>query len=179
MSDQRLDLLRPSYDGPESWLWFAGFSRIIVLVFAFTAAYFSKSQPQLKYLVGFFGFGLMSSIWYLSCIRIAKYPSSLTTWTQVLIDFGVMIATVNFTGGAGSFFTFLFVLVILEVGLLLGLFQAFVFECVGRIDLIAQIPLHGILQEVSQLVTAQTIPFLGVISIALVGPKNVELLFLI
>lgn len=139
MSDQRFDRLRPSYDGPESWLWFAGFARIVVLLFAFIAAYFSKSQPQLKYLVVFFGFGLVSSIWYLACIRIAKYPSSLTTWAQVLIDFGVMIATVNFTGGAGSFFTFLFVLVILEVGLLLGLFQAVVFASLATMFMLAQL----------------------------------------
>ena len=139
MSDQRLDLLKPSYEGPESWLWFAGFARIIVLLFAFTAAYFSKSQPQLEYLVIFFGFGLLSSVWYLGCIRIAKYPSSLTTWAQILIDFGVMIATVNFTGGAGSFFTFLFVLVILEVGLLLGLFQAFVFASLATIFMLSQL----------------------------------------
>lgn len=127
MSEQRLDWLRPSYEGPASWLWFAGVARIFVLIFAFIGAYFINRQTPFEYLLGFYGLGFLSSLWYLFCLGRETRLASISTWVQIFIDFGVMVATVNFTGGPGSFFTFLFVLVILEVGLLLGLVQAFVF----------------------------------------------------
>jgi two-component system sensor histidine kinase PilS (NtrC family) len=79
------------------------------------------------YLLAFYGFGFCSAFWYVIATWRARRPAALLTWAQLLVDLGVVAATVSFTGGPTSFFTFLFVIVILEAGLLLGPAQGFIF----------------------------------------------------
>jgi two-component system sensor histidine kinase PilS (NtrC family) len=117
-----------AYEGPHMWLWFVGIARIIVLLLAAAGVYRLSAYAGLGYLLcALYGAALATGVLYLISLRRAVAVSPLLTWTQMLVDYGVVAATVGFTGGIQSFFTFLFVIVILEAGLLLGLTQGFVF----------------------------------------------------
>lgn len=125
------DRLRASIEGPEAWLWYVGAVRILLLVVVAAGAYALRERVDtilVRFLGLFYLFGVVSCLWYLISLRWT-HPSStpLLTWAQVLVDFGVVAATVGCTGGAQSVFTFLFVIVILEAGLLLGPSQGFIF----------------------------------------------------
>jgi len=120
--------LRPSYDGPASWLWFVGLARLGVLLVV--AAGVNVVTPETEYfylLAGIYFAAFISSVWYLFTLRREQSVPPALTWTQVLVDFGVVAATISFTEGQDSFFTFLLVIVILEAGVMMGLAQGFVF----------------------------------------------------
>ena len=55
------------------------------------------------------------------------------------VDFGVVAATISYTGGHASFFTFLLVIVILEAGVLMGLMQGFVFASMASMYMLYQV----------------------------------------
>jgi two-component system, NtrC family, sensor histidine kinase PilS len=121
-------------EGPQAWLWYVGTTRLAVLAVMFLGVYLLKDVDLVKeekfgadYLWYFYLFGLASSLWYLLSLRRSGRATPLLTWAQVLVDFGVVAATVSFTGGPKSDFTFLFVVVILEAGLVLGLMRGYVF----------------------------------------------------
>ncbi|MBN2310185.1 MAG: PAS domain S-box protein [Candidatus Hydrogenedentes bacterium] len=109
-------------------MWFIGAVRVGVLLVVATGTFvIGDIEPSVTvYLIGFYLFGVCSALWYLVSFRWTRSASALATWAQLLVDFGVVAATVSFTGGPESLFTFLFVVVILETGLLLGLTQGFV-----------------------------------------------------
>ncbi|MCP4644149.1 MAG: PAS domain S-box protein [bacterium] len=124
------DRLRTTAGRPQEWLLPIGAVRIAVLVVVASGTYLigEEAGSFASYLLAFYVFGFLSALWYLLSLRWSRSaPSSLLTWAQLLVDFGVVAATVSFTGGPDSFFTFLFVVVILEAGLLLGLMQGYVF----------------------------------------------------
>lgn len=124
------DRARFPAEGPPSWLWYAGALRIVVLIIIAVGACAlpAGADPLLMpFLAAFYAFGFLCSVGYLVLLYTAWQPTPLLTWAQMLVDFGVVAATVNSTGGASSLFTFLFVVVILETGLLLGIAQGFVF----------------------------------------------------
>ena len=121
--------LSPTYDGPSSWLWLVGVARIATLLLIAVGSY-RALDPAIGYrwlLSIIYAAALASSIWYLVALRKERSISPVLTWTQMLVDFGVVAATIIFTDGQHSFFTFLIVVVILEAGVLLGLMQGFVF----------------------------------------------------
>lgn len=126
--------LRPHYDGPASWLWFVGLSRLVMLL-VLTAGTFLL--PELveygNLLAGIYLAAFASSFWYFIVLRRERSVSPILTWTQMAVDFGVVAATISFTKGADSPFTFLLVTVILEAGVLLGLVQGFVFATVSTL----------------------------------------------
>jgi two-component system, NtrC family, sensor histidine kinase PilS len=123
-----LDLLRPSYDGPVSWLWMVGSARIAVLFIVAIGTNLTAESTQFLYILAPIYFGAMAtSLWYLFSLRRQQALTSLLTWTQMIVDFGVVAATISFTEGESSFFTFLLVIVILEAGVLMGLLQGFLF----------------------------------------------------
>lgn len=129
MIESRPDRLRPTSEGPVASLWFLEVVRIVVLVIVTTGIGLIGRERglALSYLFAFFGIGLLSSLFYLmTLVRKGAVPS-LMTWAQMLMDAGVVAATVSFTGGPESFFTFLFVVVVLEAGLLLSVNQSFLF----------------------------------------------------
>lgn len=126
--------LRPHYDGPSSWLWFVGLARLVLLL-VLTAG--TLLLPELVeyalvlaciYLAAF-----ASSFWYFIVLRRERTVSSVLTWTQMAVDFGVVVATISFTRGEESFFTFLIVTVILEAGVLLGFIQGFLFASLSTL----------------------------------------------
>lgn len=122
-------LLSPSYDGPPSWLWLVGTGRIGVLVIVALGAGFISAQTEFSYSLSvIYVAAFASMLWYLVALRREHSLSAVLTWTQMLVDFGVVAATISFTmKQEGSLFTFLLVIVILEAGVLMGLVQGFVF----------------------------------------------------
>lgn len=132
-----------SIEGPVSWLRYIGAVRIAVLglLSVGVGMLFGWRDPLTLLVLGPFyllGFGIGVS--YLHAM--AKNPrtaSPLLTWSQVLVDFALVAATVSFTGGPGSIFTFLFVVVILEAGLLLGPVQGFVFASMASVFTLTQV----------------------------------------
>ena len=134
-TDRLNDRFRPSSEGPILWLWLVGTVRIAVLFVMAVGAYlmWDPERTGRGYLMAFYAFGLGAGLWYLYSLRSARAVTRLFTWSQLLVDFGVIAATVSFTGGSTSFFTFLFVIVILEAGLLLGLTQGFLFAALATV----------------------------------------------
>jgi two-component system sensor histidine kinase PilS (NtrC family) len=120
--------LRPHYDGPASWLWFVGLARLVMLL-VLTAGTLLLPEPVefAELLIGIYLAAFASSFWYFVVLRRERSVSPVLTWTQMAVDFGVVVTTISLTKGADSFFTFLLVTVILEAGVLLGLVQGFVF----------------------------------------------------
>ncbi len=124
----RFELLRPSYDGPNTWLWLVGTARICVLLIVAAGAGIIAQRVEFNYfLSGIYAAAFASSLWYLLSLRQGQAASAVLTWTQMLVDFGVVAVTISFTKGQSSYFTFLLVIVILEAGVLMGLVQGFVF----------------------------------------------------
>lgn len=126
------------------WLWFVSVARIVVLILAAVGAYhFAPSSfnphhlgdtAQVVYLLlGLYLMALVTSALYISSLKRSKTVPLLLTWTQILVDFGIVAATISFTGGIRSFFLFLLVVVILEAGLFLGLAQGFVFASLATL----------------------------------------------
>lgn len=127
---------RFSAERSTAWLWYVGAIRIVVLVvIAVGVNVLPKGVDPLliPFLTTFYLFGIFSCVLYLFLLHRESPVSPLLTWGQMLIDFGIVAATVNSTGGADSLFTFLFVVVILEAGLLLGIAQGFVFATLATL----------------------------------------------
>lgn len=126
---------RPSQSALGPWQAVIGVVRVAAIcVIAVGTLYVGEfGANESIYLSGFYFFGLVCSVGYLLAVRHDRRVNHLLTWTQVLVDLGVVVAAVSFTGGLGSLYTFLFVLIVLEAGILLGLFQGFVFAtlCAG------------------------------------------------
>src|SRR5690606_9685185 len=115
---KRLEFLRPTYDGPPMGLWVSGAARVAVLLVIAAGTFASVDSPLLRMLLAFiYAAAFASSFLYLFALRGDGTGSSALTWTQMLVDFGVVAATVSFTGGTSSNFTFLLVIVILEAGM--------------------------------------------------------------
>jgi len=134
-----VEKLRPYYDGPSTWLWFVGAARIwMLLVVAAGIVLLSRPVSFSLFLALIFLAAFVSSLWYFIVLIREHTVSALVTWTQVLVDISVVAATISFTGGQQSFFTFLFVLVILEAGVLMGLLQGFVFATLASAFMLFQ-----------------------------------------
>lgn len=134
-----LDILRPSYDGPSSWLWFVGAARIGVLLVVAIGAQLIASNTVYASLLNLIYFAAFAaSLWYFIALRREQTVPAVLTWMQVLVDFGVVAATISFTGGQDSFFTFLLVIVILEAGVLMGLVQGFLFASLATAYMLFQ-----------------------------------------
>ncbi|GMV98981.1 MAG: hypothetical protein AMXMBFR84_01210 [Candidatus Hydrogenedentota bacterium] len=123
----RTEPLRPSLEESAAWLWVVGVIRLVLIAIIALGAYLvgGFTPGATPYLLGFYGFGIAAGAWSIYSIRKTHAYSDLQTVAQMLVDFGVVAATVSFTGGSESFFSFLFVVVILESGVLLGLAQGF------------------------------------------------------
>lgn len=126
---------RSAFDSYLTGTWWLGAIRVALLLVAASGALIVGDQKanDLVYLGAFYLFGLINSVYYLIALRRAKPQAPLIMWAQVLVDFGVVAATVSFTGGPESLFTFLFVVVILETGVLLGLVQSLIVASVATL----------------------------------------------
>lgn len=110
------------------WTWTTGIVRLALLAVVAVGTFLIHDYEDAEqgYLIAFYFFGFASAIGHLIAVRRGEPVTPLLTWTQVLVDFGVIAATVSFTGGPQSHFAFLFVVSILEAGILLGLTEGFV-----------------------------------------------------
>lgn len=91
-----------------------------------------------EYLAALYLFGFVSSVAYLHTLNRFRAVGRMQTWAQCLVDFAVVALTVALTQGPASFFTFLFVVVVLEAGLLLGLRQSFMFATFASVFILQQ-----------------------------------------
>ena len=139
---------RPSYDGAESWLRYVGIARTGVLLFLIVgAALFGPVDgPEgFSFLVfALLGLGLVTSLWYVRSLFAAGALDVRQNWTQVLIDFSAVAGTIAYTQGTDSFFTFMFVIVVLETGLLLGLGQGFVIASMASVFMLYQVLAYAV-----------------------------------
>ncbi len=120
--------LRPVYDGPPAWLWFAGLGRTAaILLIAGGAHALVRDDLAYNILIGIYLAAAVCGLSYLHSLRATSHVTAGLTWTQMLLDFSVVAATVSFTGGQESVFVFLLLVVVLEAGVLLGLAQGFLF----------------------------------------------------
>lgn len=119
-------IFAPDPDSPANWLLLVGISRVCALVLlAIGVRQLIEERDAHGILGGIYLAALLCGLLYLFSLRRRDRVSPWLTWTQVLLDFSVVAATVAFSGGQGSIFTFLLVVVILEAGVLMGLFQGF------------------------------------------------------
>ncbi len=132
--------LQPTYDGPASWLWFVGAARFVILVVVCGGTFldFPELTINIVMLLLIYGAATISSSWYFIVLRREGSIPATLTWTQVLVDFGVVSATISYTGGQASFFTFLLVIVILEAGVLMGFAQGFIFALLATCFMLYQ-----------------------------------------
>lgn len=131
---------RPGREDVDVRWWSVGVARIAVLALAVAGVYLLEhaDRSTAHFLLAFYAFGLAASGYLLVRIRRAFPVPSVLIWAQALVDFAVVAATVSFTGGPGSVFTFLFVAVILEAGLYLGVKSGFVFAALASITMAIQ-----------------------------------------
>ena len=126
-------------DAPGAWLWFTGVARLGVLCLTAVGTYrFGPHITLNTFLLVLYGLAIGTNLLYLVTLRRARSVPLLLTWTQMLVDFGVVIATISLTGGVQSFFAFLLVIVVLEAGLLLGLSQGFLFATLATVFMAVQ-----------------------------------------
>ncbi|HOL19840.1 MAG TPA: ATP-binding protein [Candidatus Hydrogenedens sp.] len=125
----RKDILpkRQVYEGPVHWLWIVGMGRIFVLFVVTSGFYFYLTKPQIYFFLPIYIVALILSVWHLFEIYKGIRPLSFLLWAQMFVDFGVVCATIGITRGCNSPFTFLLVIVIMEAGFLLGIYQGFLF----------------------------------------------------
>jgi len=140
MTEHTEERLKPLlYEGPPAWLTFVGVARLLALTLIIGGAWhFCMYRDFVYVLLALYGVGLLISGLYLAVLFRQRRVSPLLTWTQMLVDFGLVAATLGFTGGVYSFFTFLIVIVILEAGLLLGMPQGFVFATLATVFMAIQ-----------------------------------------
>ncbi len=115
------------YEGPVQWLWIVGISRIFVLLIITASFYFYLTKPFFHFFFPIYIIALILSIWHLCELKKGYYQLHFLLWAQMFIDFGVVCATIGITEGYASSFTFLLVVVIMEAGFLLGIYQGFTF----------------------------------------------------
>ncbi len=144
---ERLGLAAPAkapraefvYDRQIMWLRYLGVARIGVLsVLAVGAAFLELERGQTT-LLACYVIGFVSSLWSLHTVERQDRPGTAQRWIQVGVDFGIVAMTVAYTHGATSLFTFMFVVVVLEAGLLLGLSQGFVIATFAALFMASQI----------------------------------------
>lgn len=132
-SQHTIDYIRPNTDATEGWLRTTAIVRIGILSFVTVGAAFIRGEQGIGLLLLLYCFWFSASIWYLQALYRDKIIGVHGTWAQVLVDFVVVAVTVAFTHGPLSFFTFIFVIVVLEAGILLGQRQGFIVSSMASV----------------------------------------------
>jgi len=136
--DRAPDRLGYSPEGLQHWLLYVGIARICLLAFVTVGATFIQAQVRAEFFLPLFSFGFITSLWFLHTAREQGAVGRPQSWAQVLVDFSVVAVTVGFTHGLISYFTFLFVVVVLEAGLLLGLRQGVILATMASAFMVYQ-----------------------------------------
>ncbi|HOZ46995.1 MAG TPA: ATP-binding protein [Candidatus Hydrogenedentes bacterium] len=152
MSKTSLDHRRPVSESHGGVPWIIGITRVAVLIVAAFGLYwfgelfisrggvYRLAVPRyiVIFLVTLYAFNLITGVVYLGVLHRHRAATAIMTWTQVLLDFSVVVSTISVTGDSNSVFTVLLVIVILEAGLLLGLPQGFLFAMLSIVYVAVQ-----------------------------------------
>ena len=84
----------------------------------------------------------MVGLAYLYTLQSSRRIGRAQSWVQIVVDFGVVASTVAYTQGPSSFFTFMFVMVVLESGFFLGLSQGIAISMAASLFMLSQILLY-------------------------------------
>ncbi|MCX8065836.1 MAG: ATP-binding protein [Candidatus Hydrogenedentes bacterium] len=116
------------YEAPYHWLWIVGIARIFVLLIVFWGAYYYFNREFLYYVIPIYATAFVLSCWHLwELFKGISRRFDFLLWAQMFVDFGVVCTTIGVTEGYRSPLTFMLVIVIMEAGFLLGIYQGFVF----------------------------------------------------
>lgn len=132
----RADLV---YDRQIMWLRYLGVARIGVLSFLAVGAAFLDLERGQTVLLSCYVCGFVVSLWSLQTVERQDRPGTLQRWIQTMVDYTIVAATVAYTQGATSLFTFMFVVVVLEAGLLLGMSQGFILATLAAAFMAVQV----------------------------------------
>jgi PAS domain S-box-containing protein len=127
--------LRPAPDQPRDWLRYAAIIRLALLAVISVGAFVivPPDEAGRAFLFAYYIFGFVASLSYLVIVYRKHNVPVLLTWGQVLVDLAVVAATIALTSGPTSFFTFLFVVVILEATLLIGISHGYIFATLATV----------------------------------------------
>jgi two-component system sensor histidine kinase PilS (NtrC family) len=112
-------------DESKHWFWHFSIARIGVLSFVTLGTAQMGIDQGGWLLLCVYVFAFASSAAFINTLKVYGSVGIRQTWAQVMVDFSVVALTVALTHGETSFFTFIFVVVVLEAGLLLGFRQSF------------------------------------------------------
>ncbi len=116
------------YETPYRWLWIVGVVRIFALLVVCAGAYYYFRREFLYYVLPIYIVAFLLSCWHLVELhRGWTGRFNFFLWAQMFVDFGIVCTTIGITEGYRSPLTFMLVIVIMEVGFLLGIYQAFLF----------------------------------------------------
>lgn len=132
------DHLRQSNEAHENWGVYLSLVRIGLLLFIAVGVALQSGQTTPGLLLFFLAVGLVASAWDLLSFYLHRKVSARQARFQILVDFLVVATTVAFTNGAASFFTFIFVLVVLESVLVLGLTEGVVLSTLATLFMVQQ-----------------------------------------
>lgn len=133
-----LNRLRQSFESPKSWLWYIGIFRIGILAIVAIGTWLTRPQSELTILLAVYGAALISGLAYLAVVSLKRLPATLFNWAQIIVDLLTVGVTVHFSNGPTSIFAFLFVVVVVESGLILGVGQGFVFSSAASLFMLLQ-----------------------------------------
>ena len=119
-------------EGSHGWLRKFALARMGVLLFM-TVGSGVILKYGAAYLFALYVFALATNCVYIYTLRTRHEIGSSQTWAQVFVDFSVVALAVSLTDGPSSFFTFIFVLVVLEAGVLLGFAQGVVLATMAMV----------------------------------------------
>ena len=111
-------------DESQNWFWHFSVARIGILSFVTLGTAQMGIDQGAWILLSIYAFAFVSSVAFIKRLNVQGNVGIRQTWAQVMVDFSVVALTVSLTHGETSFFTFIFVVVVLETGLLLGFRQS-------------------------------------------------------
>ncbi|MGC8738416.1 MAG: two-component system sensor histidine kinase NtrB [Candidatus Hydrogenedens sp.] len=170
MKSRNFSLTKTTYEGPVHWLWIVGIGRIFVLFLVTAGFYLYLYGSFFYFFFPIYVIALILSIWHLYELYKGSQRLNFLLWAQMFVDFGIVCATIGITEGYASSFTFLLVIVIMEAGFLLGIYQGFLFAIFSTVFMGSQFALENksslasIQYWYSFLIQAMSFTFTGFIS---------------
>lgn len=125
-------------EGSYGWLRSFAFARIGVLLFIALGTLLLSEGMETIYLFILHALAFVINYVYLWKLKTHKTNGIALTWTQVLVDFCVVALVVAQTEGSSSFFSFVFVVAVLEAGILLGFAQGVIVATMAMVFMFIQ-----------------------------------------
>ncbi len=153
------------YETPYHWLWVVGVARIFLLLVVCGGAYYYFRREFIYYVIPIYIMAFILSCWHLVELwRGWTSRFSFLLWAQMFVDFGIVCTTIGLTEGYRSPLTFLLVIVIMEAGFLLGIYQGFLFAIFSiafmGVQLYFEGPLNYLLPQYGYTFLIQSLAFL-------------------